>query len=115
GAHVQAIGVRLTVAAPWTEYGNTVVDPCNLQIPIGTGVTIDAANVVLAAGTIGTTHILLNSAQNTPLIANPRIGKGPILHPSLQMFGVFDESINLREGWDIATWVDALCVAAGIM
>jgi hypothetical protein len=49
----------LTLNPPWTEYENTVVDPCQLQIPPGTTVSIDAENVVLAAGTIGTTRILL--------------------------------------------------------
>jgi len=57
--------------APWVEFGNTVVDPCNLSIPPGTTVRIEAENIVSAAGTIGTTRILLNSAKTTLLIANP--------------------------------------------
>jgi hypothetical protein len=115
GKNVRAIGATLTLNPPWTEYGNTVVDPCQLQIPPGTTVSIDAENVVLAAGTIGTTRILLNSAKSTPAIANPRIGKGLIIHPSIPLIGVFDRQINLLEGLDSATFVDAFGVQPGFI
>jgi hypothetical protein len=115
GKNVRAIGATLTLNSPWTEYGNTVVDPCQLQIPPGTTVSIDAENVVLAAGTIGTTRILLNSAKSTPAIANPHIGKGLIIHPSIPLIGVFDRQINLLEGLDSATFVDAFGVQPGFI
>ena len=83
--------------------------------PPGTTVSIDAENVVLAAGTIGTTRILLNSAKSTPAIANPRIGKGLIIHPSIPLIGVFDRQINLLEGLDSATFVDAFGVQPGFI
>jgi GMC oxidoreductase len=115
GKNVRAIGATLTLNPPWTEYGNAVVDPCQLQIPPGRTVSIDAENVVLAAGTIGTTRILLNSAKSTPAIANPRIGKGLIMHPSIPLIGVFDRQINLLEGLDSATFVDAFGVQPGFI
>ena len=113
--NVRATGVTITMIAPWTTYGNTIVDPCNLKITVGTTVTCQAHDVILAAGTIGTTRILLNTAKNNPAIANKRIGKGLILHPSLPLVGVFDREINLLEGLDSATFVDSFGVMPGFI
>ena len=115
GQDVRATGVTLTMNPPWTTYENTIVDPCELKIPPGKSVSVHADNVILAAGTIGTTRILLNSAKNNPAIANPRIGKGLILHPSFPMIGVFNRQINLLEGLDSATFVDAFGVMPGFI
>jgi GMC oxidoreductase len=114
-AGIRATGVAVTMNQPWTRYGNTVVDPCDLQIPAGTTVSINANNVVLAAGTIGTTKVLLDTAAKTPEVANPRIGKGLILHPSVPMIGAFERQINLLEGLDSATFVDAFGVTPGFI
>ncbi len=113
--NVRATGVSLTMTAPWTDHHNTIVDPCGLGIPAGTVVTIDAENVVLSAGTIGTTRILLNTAKNVPAINNPRIGKGLILHPSVPLVGRFDDEINLLEGLDSATFVASFGVVPGFI
>jgi hypothetical protein len=110
-----ATGVQVTFTQPWTDYGNTIVDPCGLGIPPGTTVTIDAENVVLSAGTIGTTRILLNTAASVPAVKNPNIGEGLILHPSLPLIGQFDEEINLLEGLDSATFVAAFGVTPGFI
>jgi GMC oxidoreductase len=115
GKNVRATGVSLTINAPWTDHQNTVVDPCKLGIPPGTSVTIDAQDIVLAAGTIGTTRVLLNTAGKTPAINNPRIGKGLILHPSVPLIGQFGQDINLLEGLDSATFVDAFGVMPGFI
>ena len=113
--NIRATGATILINAPWTEYGNTVVDPCNLQIPPGTDVSIEAENIILSAGTIGTARILLQTGQKTPAIANPRIGKGLIMHPSFPLIGVFDQRINLLEGLDSATFLDAFGVAPGFI
>ncbi len=115
GRSVRATGVALTVTEPWTDHGNTVVDPCQLSIPPGTAVTIDADSIVLAAGTIGTTRILLNTAKHVPAVDNLRIGKGLILHPSVPLIGQFDCDINLLEGLDSATFVAAFGVVPGFI
>lgn len=113
--NVRATGVSVLMNAPWTEYGNTVVDPANLQIPPGTLVSIEAENIILSAGTIGTARILLQTAQTTPAVANPLIGKGLIMHPSFPLIGLFDQRINLLEGLDSATFLDGFGVAPGFI
>lgn len=112
---MRATGVQLHTTAPWTEYGNTIVDPSNLGIDPGESVTIEANEIVLAAGTIGTTHILLNTAKANPAVANPLIGRGLILHPSFPLLGLFDRTINLLEGLDSATYCDAFGVTPGFI
>jgi hypothetical protein len=113
--NLRAAGAILTMKSPWVDFGNTVVDPCKLAIPPGTEVSIAAENVILAAGTIGTTRILLNTAKTTPLIANPRIGKGQIMHPSFPLIGLFDKPIDMLEGLDSATYVDSFGVEPGFI
>lgn len=111
----RATGVRLHMPAPWTEYGNTVVDPCALRIEPGTPVRIEADNIILAAGTIGTTRLLLNSAKSNPAIENAQVGRRLIPHPSFPMLGLFDQTINLLEGLDSATFVDTFGVTPGFI
>jgi choline dehydrogenase-like flavoprotein len=112
---MRATGVRLHTTAPWTEYGNTIVDPSNLGIEPGVSVTIEANDIVLSAGTIGTTRILLNTATANPAVANPLVGRGLILHPSFPLLGLFDRTINLLEGLDSATFCDAFGVSPGFI
>jgi choline dehydrogenase-like flavoprotein len=112
---MRATGVRLHTTAPWTEYGNTIVDPSNLGIEPGVSVTIEANDIVLSAGTIGTTRILLNTANTNPAVANPLVGRGLILHPSFPLLGLFDHTINLLEGLDSATFVSAFGVTPGFI
>jgi hypothetical protein len=113
--NIRATGLSLTINAPWTDHHNTVVDPCKLGIPPDTTVTIDGQEIVLSAGTIGTTRLLLNTAATTPAINNPRIGKGLILHPSVPLIGQFGYDVNLLEGLDSATFVDAFGVMPGFI
>ncbi|MCA9859361.1 MAG: GMC family oxidoreductase N-terminal domain-containing protein, partial [Thermomicrobiales bacterium] len=51
---MRATGVRLHTTEPWTDYDNTIVDPSNLGIDPGVSVTIEANEIILSAGTIGT-------------------------------------------------------------
>ncbi|MDQ3654988.1 MAG: GMC family oxidoreductase N-terminal domain-containing protein [Chloroflexota bacterium] len=112
---LRATGVRLHTTAPWTEYSNTIVDPSNLGIDPGVSVTIEANDIVLSAGTIGTTRILLSTAKTNPAVANPLVGRGLILHPSFPLVGVFDHTINLLEGLDSATFVSSFGVTPGFI
>jgi hypothetical protein len=100
---------------PWTQFGNTIDDPADLKIPDKTTVTCMAENVILAGGTIGTTQLLLKTAKKHPAIDNTQIGRGLILHPSMPLVGVFDRQINLLEGLDSATFVDAFGVMPGFI
>jgi len=112
---MRATGVRLHTTAPWTKYGNTIADPSNLGIDPGVSVTIEANEIVLSAGTIGTTQILLNTAKKNPAVANPSIGRGLILHPSFPLLGLFDRTINLLEGLDSATFCSSFGVTPGFI
>jgi choline dehydrogenase-like flavoprotein len=112
---MRATGVRLHMTAPWTEYGNTIVDPSNLGIDPDVSVTIEAKEIVLSAGTIGTTRVLLNTAKANPAVANPLIGRGLILHPSFPLIGRFDHTINLLEGLDSATFCSSFGVTPGFI
>jgi GMC oxidoreductase len=115
GTNVTAIGVNVTLQKPWVTYGNTIVDPNDLKIPVGTTVTIAAEHVILSAGTIGTTRILAQTAQKNPLVNNPRIGKGLVLHPSQPIVGLFDHPINMLEGLDAGTFDDTYAVSDGFI
>jgi choline dehydrogenase-like flavoprotein len=114
-----ATGVRLTTLEPWTAHANTIVDPCGLKIPPGTSVSIAARNVVVSAGTIGSSRLLLRTARANPgiLDATPQttIGSGLVLHPSVPIFGLFEEEIDLLEGLDSATHVDAFGPTPGFI
>ncbi|WP_423067399.1 GMC family oxidoreductase N-terminal domain-containing protein [Devosia sp. CN2-171] len=112
---LRATGVSLHMTVPWTKFRNTVTDPSNLGIPPGVPVTIAAENVVLSAGTIGTTRVLLNTAKANTKVANPRIGHGLILHPSVPLLGLFDRVIDLLEGLDSATYVASFGASPGFI
>lgn len=110
-----ATGVSVTVQNSWNTYGNTIVDPNRLNIPVGASVTIAAEHVILSAGTIGTTRVLAQTAQNNPMVRNSRIGKGLVLHPSQPIVGLFDHPINMLEGLDAGTFNDAYAVSDGFI
>ncbi len=111
----RATGVTLHMTAPWTDYGNTVVDPSRLGIAPDVRVGISAENIVLSAGTIGTTRVLLNSVKANPKIANDKIGRGLILHPSVPLLGLFDKVIDLLDGLDSATYVSSFGASPGFI
>jgi hypothetical protein len=115
----RATGVRFVAQAPWTDQKNTIVDPCKLGIPPGTTVTIRADNVVVAAGTIGSARLLLRAAGANPTVLDngpgSQIGKGLVMHPSLPIIGVFEEEIDLLQGLDSATHVDAFGPTPGFI
>jgi hypothetical protein len=111
----RATGVSLTMRQPWVAQGNTIVDPCKLGLPPGVTVKIEAQNIVLAAGTIGTSRLLLRTAAKVPEIRNSNIGRGLVLHPSMPLIGIFDRDINLLEGLDSASYLDSFGLAPGFV
>jgi choline dehydrogenase-like flavoprotein len=112
---VTAKGVKLKTQRPWTDMKNTIVDPNSLAIPDETEVTIEAKNVILAAGSLGTTRVLLKTAKNAPELANDNIGKAPVLHPSMPIIGSFKDEINLLRGLDCASFVDSFGITPGFI
>jgi len=115
GESLKAIGACFTTTQPWIEHGNSFVDPCGLKIPPGTSVTIHADNVIIAAGTIGSTRLLLKTGNKIAELKNPQIGAGLILHPSVPLMGLFSTEINLLQGLDSATFVDTFGVSPGFI
>ncbi|WBU59936.1 GMC family oxidoreductase N-terminal domain-containing protein [Paracoccus albus] len=111
----RATGISFRANAPWTDHGNTIVDPAGLNLPLDQPCTINAENVVLAAGTLGSTRVLLNTAEANPAVANDLIGRGLILHPSFPLMGRFDKTINLLQGLDSATYVSSFGVSPGFI
>jgi hypothetical protein len=113
GNNIQATGVKILTQTPWTTYGNTLVDPNNLQIGANVEVTIAVENVIVCAGTIGSTRLLAQTALTNPLANNGQIGKGLIMHPSLPIIGRFDTPIDLLDGLDGGVYVDTYAVESG--
>lgn len=123
---VRVAGVRLTMGEPWTSAGNTVVDPSALGISPNTNdVVLRARNVILAAGSIGTTEILLKSREFEPALRNPLIGTGVVLHPAMPLIGTFcdpaqetcaeEDRVDLLEGLRESVHVDAFGTEPGFI
>jgi choline dehydrogenase-like flavoprotein len=113
GKNIRATGVKLLTQTPWSTYGNTLIDPCKLQIGDNVEVTIAAENVIVCAGTIGSTRLLAQTALTNPLANNQQIGKGLVMHPSLPIIGKFETPINLLDGLDGGVYVDSYAVESG--
>lgn len=58
-------------------------------------IEVFARNCVLAAGALGTTHLLLKSGYGEKL---PSLGERFFCHPQMMNFGVFDEKVNSHKG-----------------
>lgn len=76
---------------------------------------IGAENIILCAGTLGTTEIRARSAQSCASVDNPRIGKGLIIHPSFPIVGFFEQPINMLTGLDGGVFVDSYAVDDGFL
>jgi hypothetical protein len=114
-----ATGVRISInRSAWTGHGHTFVDPCGLglaALPEGP-CELRADAVIVAAGTLGSTRILLKAAAHFPeFVDNPAIGRGPVIHPSMVVVGRFAREIRLLEGLDSAVYVDALGLEPGVV
>ena len=94
----RATGVKFTQQSPPELRKNTVDDPCGLQIAPGNQAVIFAKNVILAAGTLGSTRLLLKTAGANHQLENDNIGRGVVIHPSLPIIGLFEERVDMFSG-----------------
>ena len=115
GNNVKATGVKVLTQTPWSTYSNTLIDPCQLKIGDNVEVTIAAENVIVCAGTIGSTRLLAQTGKTNPLVNSSRIGKGLVMHPSLPIIGRFDTPIDLLIGLNGGTFVDSFAVESGFI
>jgi len=84
------------------EFGQGIVqDLYGFKIKPKTKITIYADNIILAAGNLGSSLILLNSDIN-----NDNIGRGYVAHPFVSLMGKFSHAINAQVGEPSTIFVD---------
>lgn len=84
------------------DFGQGIVhDLYGFKIKPKTKVTIYADNIILAAGNLGSSLVLLNSE-----IDNQNIGTGFVAHPFISLMGKFDHEINAHVGEPSTIFVD---------
>lgn len=96
----KSYGVRCEYEAKDKGLG-LINDLYGFNIKDKTTLTIKAKTVVLAAGNLGTSAILLSSH-----IKNQNIGKGFIVHPFVPIGGLFERPIFANEGLPSSIFVD---------
>lgn len=70
-------------------------DLYDLKIPAKTEYRVKAKNIILSAGTLGSSELLLKSGFQK---FSNEIGKGIVIHPSIPVIGEFDHAINGASG-----------------
>lgn len=80
----------------------TITDPNGFNLPEGTLATINAKNIIICAGTLGSAELLLRSK-----VPNNNIGKGIVLHPSIGMYGRFDHEVDVLNGLSASVYASA--------
>jgi len=70
-------------------------------VELADGRRLKARRVVLCAGALGSTLILMRSH-----VANDHIGRGVVAHPSIPIVGQFDRVIDAHEGTPASVYVD---------
>lgn len=88
----RAKGVEVRVEKP-VDHGIVMRDFAGLSLKPGETYKIQAKNIILSAGALGSAGVLLRSA-----LTNDHIGRGIILHPSMGIVGEFDQEINVHKG-----------------
>lgn len=102
----RAVGVEVRACQSRKRRG-IVVDPNGLGIPAGERRVIKAKRVVLAAGTLGTTTVLLRSR-----IRNQHVGRGFVAHPFMPVLGTFREAVYAQLGVSSSIFVDGFLPTA---
>lgn len=95
----RASGVEFVVE-PHAPRAGLQADPCGLGLPPHQPIRVSAKQVVLAAGTLGSSAVLLNSR-----VANANIGRGFVMHPFMLVFGLFDDDVSCHVGTPSSVYV----------
>lgn len=107
GAH--AAGLEFVIE-PHTPRVGLTADPCRLCLPPHQPIRVTADRIVLAAGTLGSSAVLLNSG-----LTNAAIGRGFVMHPFMLVFGLFDEDVSCHVGTPSSVYVgDYLATAPDV-
>jgi hypothetical protein len=88
----KAYAVEVEFQAP-LEQEYCVKDLNSFGVMPGVRAVIEAKNIILSAGTLGSAEILLRSN-----IDNDAIGRGIVLHPSMAVFARFPYEVNALSG-----------------
>jgi choline dehydrogenase-like flavoprotein len=104
-----ARGVEFVVRRPWSATG-VLQDPLQLHLRAGDTLRAHAKRVILCAGTLGSSSILLHSG-----IPNPAIGRGIVGHIAVPVIGMFDKPIDATVGTPATVFVDDFAVSRGFM
>ncbi len=104
-----ARGVQFVVRSPWIAEG-VLRDPLQLRLRPGDTLTVRAQRVILCAGTLGSSTLLLQSH-----ITNPAIGRGIVAHIAVPVIGVFDKPIDATSGTPATVFVDDYAISRGFM
>jgi choline dehydrogenase-like flavoprotein len=95
----RATGVELRFRAPIAGSG-VMVDPNGFHLPAGAMATIQARNVILSAGALGSPAILLRSG-----VKNDQIGRGVVFHAWMPIMGKFEEIVDAMKGTQASVFV----------
>ena len=96
-----AAGVEIEFQQPLNAT-YSITDPNNFDACVGETAVINAHNIIVCAGTLGSAEVLLRSKIN-----NNNIGKGIVIHPSMGMYGRFDQEIDVLTGLSASVYAPA--------
>lgn len=98
---LHASGVEIEFQSPLNKT-YSITDPNNFGFSVGKIVNVNAKNIIVCAGTLGSAEILLRSRVN-----NTNIGKGIVIHPSIGIYGRFDKEIDVLNGLSASVFAPA--------
>lgn len=98
---LHATGVEIEFQTP-LHAPYVIANPNNFPVVAGDIAYIQAKNIIVCAGTLGSAELLLRSE-----VHNDNIGKGIIIHPSMGMYGRFEKEINAQQGLSASVYAPA--------